>query len=148
MLTYLLIVVVIAMALAPLAHFVPSKRQRALTRMREYAALNGMFVEFRDLPARAGSHVVVRDVIYYGKRLPNMRAKPIASASWLRTEEGWKCVDKRLPVPAAVQELSAEISAASVDQASCGVYWTESTGEAGVEHIRQVLVRWCDELIQ
>ncbi len=148
MLTYLLIIFVIALALAPLGHFLPSKRQRAVARMREYAAVHGLFVEFRNLPAYGGTQLAVRDVIYYGKRLPNHRAQPIESAAWLRTQEGWRSVDKRLPVPAPVQELSPEISAASVDQSSCGVYWTESTGEAGVEHIRQILERWCDVLIQ
>ena len=55
MLTFLLIVFVIALALAPLGHFVPSKRQRAIARMREYAAVHGLFVEFRDLPVQAGA---------------------------------------------------------------------------------------------
>jgi hypothetical protein len=49
-LTYLLIILVIAIALAPLSHFVPSKRQREVARMREYAAVNGLFVEFRGVP--------------------------------------------------------------------------------------------------
>ena len=147
MLKYLLIIIVVALALAPLGHFIPSKRQRAQARMREYAALHGMFVEFRDPPSRDGSHVAVRDVIYYGMRLPHRRARPIDSAAWLRTQEGWRSVGRRLPVPAPVQDLSMEINAVSVDQSSCGVYWTESTGEAGVEHVRQILVRWCEELI-
>ena len=37
--TYLLIIFVIALALAPLSHFVPSKRQREIARLREYAAV-------------------------------------------------------------------------------------------------------------
>jgi len=148
MLKYFLIVFIIALALAPLGHFLPSKRQRGIARMREYAAVHGLFVEFRDLPALDGSKVTGRDIIYYGKRLPNQRARPIESASWLRLQDGWRGVGQRRPVPAPVQELSKEISAVSVDQSSCGVYWTESTGEAGVEHIRQILVRWCDELIR
>ncbi len=50
--TYLLIIFVIAVALAPLSHFVPSKRQRQIARMREYAAVHGLFVEFRGVPGR------------------------------------------------------------------------------------------------
>ena len=38
--TYLLIIFVIALALAPLSHFVPSKRQREIARLREYAAVD------------------------------------------------------------------------------------------------------------
>jgi hypothetical protein len=147
MLTYLFIVFVIAVALAPLAHFLPSKRTRETARLREYAALHGLFVEFRDLPGANGSSVPVRDVIYYGKRLPNMRANRVESAAWVRTPEGWRSIGRRLPVPAPVQELPPEIIAASVDQSSCGVYWTESSGEAGVEQIRQSLEHWCAALI-
>jgi hypothetical protein len=147
MLTYLFIIFVIALALAPLGHFFPSKRQREVARMREYAAVHGLFVEFRDLPAADDAPVPLRDVIYYGKRLPNKRANPVASAAWLRSQQGWRSVGRRLPVPAAVQELSPEIIAASVDQSSCGVYWTESAGDAGVEQIRQSLERWCEALI-
>ena len=147
MLTYLLIVFVIALALAPLTHFLPSKRQRDIARMREYAAVHGLFVEFRDLPATGGAPVSIRDVIYYGKRLPNKRASPVETAAWLRSPLGWHSVDRRLPVPAPVQDLSPDIIAASVDQSSCGVYWTESSGEAGVEEIRQILERWCKALI-
>jgi len=57
-------------------------------------------------------------------------------------------VGRRLPVPAPVEDLSSNYIAASVDQSSCGVYWTESSGEAGVEEIRQILERWCEALIQ
>ncbi len=106
MLTYLLIVFVIALALAPLAHFLPSKRQREIARMREYAAVHGLFVEFRDMPTAAGVPVAARGVIYYGKRLPNTRANPIESACWVRAGDGWRSVGRRLPVPAPVQELS------------------------------------------
>ena len=148
MLTYLLIIFVIALALAPLGHFLPSKQQREIARMRESAAVHGLFVEFRDLPAIGGAPVVERGVIYYGKRLPNKRASPIVSGAWVRTEAGWRSAAPRLPVPTPVQELAPEIIAASVDPSSCGVYWPESTGEAGVEQIRQILERWCDLLIQ
>jgi hypothetical protein len=148
MLTYLFIVFVIAIALAPLAHFLPSKRTREVSRMREYAALHGLFVEFRNMPAAGGVPVSAPGVIYYGKRLPNMRANPIDSGCWLRAPEGWRSVGRRLPVPAPVEELSGEIIAASVDQSSCGVYWTESSGEAEVERIVQILERWCEVLIR
>lgn len=148
MLEYLLIVFVIALALAPLGHFVPSKRQREIARMREYAAVHGLFVEFRHLPALNAASVPARDVIYYGKRLPNRRARPVESNAWVRTGQDWQSVERRRPVPALLQELPAEIRAAGVDQSSCGVYWEESSGEAGVEQIRQVLERWCEALIR
>ena len=86
--TYLLIAFVIAVALAPLSHFVPSKKQREIARMREYAAVRGMFVEFRRVPGRdssapAGRERASQDTIYYGKRLPPAQAKREIARIWL-----------------------------------------------------------------
>jgi hypothetical protein len=148
MLTYLIILVVIAVALAPLANMLPSKRQREIARMREYAAVHGLFVEFRDVPSTGGIPVAAGKVIYYGKRLPSSRSVTVESGTWFRTQDGWQSPNRRLAVPAPLQEFSLEIVAASVDQISCGVYWTELDGEAGVEQIRQLLDDWCGLLMQ
>ena len=149
-LTYLLILFVIALALAPLTHFIPSKRQRRIAGLREYAAVHGLFVEFRDLP-KGGAPSLARPsrghVIYYGKRIAARRVRPVEAGAWIYDQDSWRSVGRRLPVPQPVQGLPADILAASVDAGSCGVYWTESSGEAGVEHIRQVLECWCEELI-
>ena len=79
-LSYLIIFFVIALALAPLSHFIPSKAQRKVARLREYAATHGLFVEFRDVPARKGASFTAKPAvraadrkntrtIYYGKRV-------------------------------------------------------------------------------
>ena len=152
MLIYFFILFVVAVALAPLSYVLPSKRQRKVAGMREYAAVNGMFVEFRDLPDVGGvplaNAVSGGQVIYYGRRLPNKRTRPIDSGTWVHAPEGWCSLGHRLPVPAQLQALSVDISVASVDQFSCGIYWMESSGQEGVEQIRQVLEGWCDQLIR
>ncbi|CAA0118649.1 Uncharacterised protein [Halioglobus japonicus] len=148
MLNFLLILIVIAVAVAPLVQFLPSKRQREIAGLREYAAVHGLFVEFRDAPVRVPVVGQTRGVIYYGKRLPTSRQDTVVSAAWAKDDEGWRSVGPRLPVPAPLEELSVEVIAASVDQFSCGVYWRETEGEAGVEQIKQILERWCALLIQ
>lgn len=151
MLKYLLILFVIALALAPLGHFLPSKRQRRTARMREYAAVHGLFVEFRAMPDTGGvplaSPMAKGQVIYYGRRLPNKRGSPIESGTWVLAPQGWRNVGRRLPVPAQLSELPDGIGVASVDQSSCGIYWTES-GEDEVEQIRRALEQWCEALIR
>ena len=144
---YLLILFVIALALAPLGHFLPSKRQRKIARMREYAALHGLFVEFRNLPALSDLPGSSGGVIYYGKRFPTRRDGPIAAGAWRLEGDSWRSVGRRLPVPRQLPGLSVEILAASVDEFSCGVYWTETADEEGVELIRQVLEHWSDDLM-
>lgn len=151
--TYLWIFFVIAVALAPLSHFVPSKRQRKVARMREYAAVHGLFVEFRQLPgndaARAAASAGGRgqsDTIYYGKRLPPPREKRVPALAWICDQQQWRGLDRHTPVPPQLVSLPDEVLAAGADESSCGVYWREAGDEAGVEQIRLVLEAWSQDL--
>ena len=85
---YLLIFFIVALALAPLTHFLPSKRQRKVAGLREYAAVHGLFVEFRNLPGSEQEAVRARtprgDIIYYGKRLPPPRRGEARRGRWVR----------------------------------------------------------------
>jgi hypothetical protein len=152
MLTYLLIIFVIAIALAPLTSLMPSKRQREIARMREYAAVHGLFVEFRGVPGRDSGRIRSRDsaghdTIYYGKHLPPAKQKkPEQSRAWLSGAEGWVGLERRLAVPESLAHLPAQVLAASVDEGSCGIYWRESGGVEAVEQIRQVLEAWAGQL--
>ncbi|MFT4518539.1 MAG: hypothetical protein ACI9JM_000920 [Halioglobus sp.] len=151
MLTFFIILVIVTVAIVPLVQLAPSKRLRRIARLREYAAVHGLFVEFRETP---GKEQLIRlaqfrpaDVIYYGKRLRPPKGKPLDSNSWIAAPEGWRSLGKRVPVPASLLELPPEIFAASVDGSSCGVYWAESAEEETVEQIRTALEAWSEKLI-
>ena len=158
--TYLFILFIIALAMAPLWHFLPSKGQRKAARMREQAALQGLFVELRKLP---GAETVAElspgargMVIYYGKRLPATRDDRVLSGNWVVGSDGWRSVGKRLPVPPEFQQLPAGILGAGVDRSSCGIYWTEAIGQQGetaaeeaiVGQITQVLGTWSETIMR
>lgn len=145
--TYLLIIFVIALALAPLSYFAPSKRQREIARMREYAAVHGLFVEFRDLPgipesAAPRRQVRTGDIIYYGKRRDPRRADGMQAGAWLRDTQGWRSLRRGTAVPCELQQLPAGVLAASADGHSCGVYWQESGGVDSVRQIVRLLDAW------
>ena len=145
MLKYLIILFVLAMAIAPLTHFLPSKRQRQLARMREYAAVHGLFVEFRDLPQAddaAGRAGKTQQSIYYGKRLRPSRAEPRQRRAWLREEGGWRGLHRRWTPPAIAEAMPASVLALGVDEGSCGIYWQEAGEEADVELIVEALKGW------
>ena len=119
--------------------------------MREYAAVHGMFVEFRGVPGRNRSRSQGRDragqdTIYYGKRLPPARTKGVVALAWLYDREGWVGLERRFAVPPALAQLPAQVLAASVDDSSCGVYWREAGTVQDVELIRQVLELWAEQL--
>tara|TARA_R110002110_G_scaffold66978_1_gene183113 strand:+ start:211951 stop:212403 length:453 start_codon:yes stop_codon:yes gene_type:complete len=149
-LTYLLIAFVVALALAPLSHFVPSKRQRAVAGMREYAAVHGLYVEFRNLPGQKstpGPAVHKGDIIYYGKRLPTRVRTPVQPCSWLFRAGEWRSLNTRIAAPVAFTDLPPQVLGASVDEVSCGVYWDESGGQDAVEQITRALDVWSRELV-
>ncbi|WP_116364242.1 hypothetical protein [Parahaliea mediterranea] len=155
--TYLIIAFVIAIALAPLSHFVPSKQQRRQARLREAAAVQGLFVEFRDLPRSAapGAAGVRADSLYYGLRLRPSRGRQRRRGAWLREETGeWRALadgpghslQARRAVPQALLEMPESVLAASVDEGSCGIYWREAGDLSTVAEIRRLLGDWGAQL--
>ncbi|MEH6589719.1 MAG: hypothetical protein V7746_05655 [Halioglobus sp.] len=139
--SYLIIILIIAVALAPLSHFVPSKAQRKVARLREYAALNRFFVEFRDLPnqkikARGGA---LAHTIYYGRRIRPALDGPPQRLCWLFEQGRWTGSPIKVAVPEAVLTLPDGVLAASADSESCGIYWLETGDEAEIDQIGVVL---------
>ncbi len=146
---YLLIAFVVFLALAPLSNFVPSKRQRLVAKLREYAAVNGLFVEFRPPPGQSaeGGYVPGRGgLIYYGRRIPPGKGAPVGRGAWVREEEGWRSRERPAPVPPPLAELPPGIDQATLDEGSCGVFWNEEGDVETVEIIRQVLMDWTASL--
>ena len=138
------------MALAPLSHFVPSKAQRKIARLREYAAIQGLFVEFRDVPGagvRAASGNRGR-TIYYGKRVRTRGRDKMTAVAWLQREDYWVSEPRRWAVPPQLAALPAGILAVGADPDSCGVYWQECGDEQEIDQICEVLGAMAESLYQ
>ena len=119
--------------------------------MREYAAVHGLFVEFRGIPGRDRARSDNRDragqeTIYYGKRIRPARSKRQKTQAWRFDNGSWAGLERRAAVPPELASMPAEVLAASVDEGSCGVYWRESGGVEKVELIRRVLEAWAGEV--
>lgn len=147
---WLFIFFVLAIAMVPLLHFAPSKRQREIANLRQNAAIAGLFVEFRETPGIADrplpEGVRAQDLIYYGKRLPATSKRARLTHAWRRDREGWLGIGGYVPIPEMLKEFPDSVVCASVDPDSCGVYWNESGGDAAVAEITALLERWSDEL--
>ena len=147
----LIILAVVLVAVAPLLSFLPGKRQRQRARLREAAALAGLFVEFRDLPIpenrRRRLSAAERQVLFYGCRFGvSLRAPPPACA-WYREGDEWRSRPLRRPAPGWLSEAPAPVLAASVNAESCGFYWREEGGEDLVRELAHRLMAWRDELL-
>ena len=146
---YLLIFFVLALALAPLLHVVPSKYQRRVARLREFAALQGLFVEFRAIPegtltaAESVGHARGK-TIYYGLRIPATGRVDRRRLAWVNSEEGWRSLPRGGSVPSPLKDLPKVVFAASIDEGSCGIYWQEAGEEAEIVRIIEVLERIID----
>ncbi|MFK8043181.1 hypothetical protein [Congregibacter sp.] len=148
---YAIIALVLLLALAPLWHFMPTKRQKHQARLRECAALAGMFVEFRDLPLGAERLARLsaseRQVLYYGLRLPVSRKSPRERRAWYRDQQEWRSVSGRVSAPGITQNLPVSIQAVAVSEESCGIFWQEQGDEDLVREIAALLESWRDDLV-
>lgn len=148
--TYAIITVIVFLALAPLWHFMPSKRQRHAAKMREAAALAGLFVEFRDLPLSAARSARLsaseRQVLYYGCRLPPARREPRSAQIWNRVGDDWISAPPRIPPPDIAAECPAAVLALAQSDGSCGLYWREEGEVDEVQNLARLLQQWRAQL--
>ena len=151
--TYVFIAVVVALAAAPLLHFLPGPTQRRQAAFREAAARGGLFVELRDLPGYAPRLERMsrseRQVVFYGARLPATRGGARSRQCWWRVGEAWHGGPDRLrELPQALHELPLTVLAAGVDESACGVYWREVGDVSDVDQIIRAVVAWRAELMK
>lgn len=139
--SYWIILFIVALAVAPLSHFVPSKAQRRVSRLREYAAVSGLFVEFRDPPGHGSGRQNSRagQTIYYGKRVRSRGLGPQSRVSWRVSTDGWVEHTRGTGLPHQLSELPQGILGASADPDSCGIYWQETGDEAEIDKVCEVL---------
>lgn len=149
--TYVFIAVVVALAVAPLLHFLPTSTQRRQAALREEAALAGLFVEFRDLPGYGPRLERMsrseRQVLFYGARLGATTDQERRRQSWWRVDGTWRGGPQRLlPIPPALEDLPPSVLAASVDNNSCGIYWRETGDTGDVGRIIRCVTVWRSDL--
>ncbi len=142
---FLLIVVVVFIALAPLWHFLPNKRQRQLMALRESAGRKGLVVEFRPRPPsireREGE-----PLMYYGRRLPLSPADNVESMAWVRDQWGWRGLERPSDPPPFFSKLPDSVILAVLNRGGYGVYWDEWGGEETLAEIVGVLDLWGEHL--
>lgn len=151
---WLIIGLILVVAIAPLTHFMPTKRQKMIANLREQAAVAGLFVSYRKMPVVPGRVAdaakdrtgVDEGTLYYGVRwLVPSKQRP-APVTWLRAEQGWQNLARRsVQVPEALTVLPESVYAFSCDAESAGIYWREEGGARDVDSIAKVLLTLRDK---
>lgn len=149
---YIIIVGILVVALAPLWHFKPTKRQKHQAQVREAAALSGLFVEMRDLPLPSARlerlAAADRQVLYYGCRLLASKHAVEGRRSWWRTNTSWESHPQRVATPEILDRLPESILAIACSPDSCGVFWREEGSVDEVGEIAAILFDWRDTFVR
>ena len=141
MVTYLIIILIIAVAIAPLASALPSKAQRREAQLRSYASSIGLTIKLEpipDIPAR-----------FRFSPSPNLVAYRLRDASGedrvqdklllLRVEGQWIDISTESPVKLTVDDGPAGAEIASVKRGVATVFWNERGDDADVNRLHQLL---------
>jgi len=145
-LEYLIIVFILFLAITPILHFLPTRRQKLVTKLRNAALDNGLFVEFRKDQTLAKSILnhdgEESEIIFYGLRVPFVVGVERKSETWIREEEGWISTTKFNQFPIVLNNLPTGVFAAKADIRCYGIYWTEKGEVKDVKNISRVLTTW------
>ena len=141
MTTYLIIILIIAVAVAPLASALPSKAQRREAQLRAYASSLGLSIKLDpipDIPARF-RFSPSPNLVAYRLRDASVRDGLEEQLLLLRVEGQWIDICTESPVKLLVDDgpLGAEI--ASVNRGVATVFWNERGDEADVNRLHQLL---------
>ena len=157
---YLIILLVIALVVAPVFWIMPSPRQKRQARLRQLALQQGLQLKVCDLPQthraairrEAPRHGMLYRLPWPGRERTELAYLRQGEMLCLRTAEG---VEWRGDPPARVlqaiearlRELPQPVKALAVSLQGIGCYWTEQGDEALVESIAGVLHELRRELI-
>lgn len=140
--TYLLILFVLVVAIAPLLSMAPGKRQRRIAGLRQYAQSKGLVVTLAippKLPPRLVPTPNTQQLACYTRRYSlEEKRKPAKPFSLLRLDDDWYTDSGSLAGTAEVDllgDLPADVPAVVVDRQGCSVYWGETGTVAEIDRI-------------
>ncbi len=146
--TYLFIFLGLAMVIAPLMAFKPSKTVKRQMAFRERAIALGLQVKVADLPQshrdKVRREAIEQGVVY---RLPFIRRQSLAHINrqcCVNTEQGLEWSGQvedvvKVLFEAQFQQLTEDTVALELSSVGVGVYWREQGTIERVEQLHQVL---------
>ena len=141
MTTYLIIILIIAVAVAPLASALPSKAQRREAQLRSYASSLGLSIKLDpipDIPTRF-RFSPSPNLVAYRLRDASVRDGLKEQLLLLRVEGQWIDISTESPVKLPVDDGPSGAEISSVNRGVATVFWNEIGDKADVDRLHQLL---------
>jgi hypothetical protein len=139
---YLLILLGLAVVIAPLVSAMPSRSQRARAALRDQARALKLRVSVRplpDVPARF-RFSSDRELVCYSRLLPKSSSAVHPEQLFVRVADGWAITQGLAEPPAWLSQLPKGVSLVLLSDHAVSFFWDESEGVDGLRQIADTTV--------
>lgn len=138
---YVLILLGLAVVIAPLVSVMPSKSQRAKAALRDEARTRSYRVSLRPLPAVPPRFrlQIDADLACYERRLPTALSVPDRTMAYVCVEGAWWPTSGTGDAPAWLPELPEGSVYVERGEQTVSIFWDEKAGPEGLALISQAI---------
>lgn len=138
---YVLILLGLAVVIAPLVSVMPSKSQRAKAALRDEARTRSYRVSLRPLPAVPPRFrlQIDADLACYERRLPAALSVPDRTMAYVCVEGAWWPTSGTGDAPAWLPELPEGSVYVERGEQTVSIFWDEKAGPEGLTLISQAI---------
>ena len=138
---YVLIVLGLAVVIAPLMSAMPSKSQRAKAALRDQARSCNLRVSLRPLPPIPARFRFRSDDEFacYERRLPNHLHQAGRDARFVSVDDEWSPTSGVSPAPNWLSALPPGAAFVELSEQAVSIFWNEKEGPDGLNRLSQVI---------
>ena len=138
---YVLIVLGLAVVIAPLMSAMPSKSQRAKAALRDQARACNLRVSLRPLPSIPARFRFESDDEFacYERRLPAHLHQAGRDKRFVSVDDEWSPTSGVSPAPGWLSALPSGAAFVELSEQTVSIFWNEKEGPDGLQILSQVI---------
>ena len=138
---YVLIVLALAVVIAPLMSAMPSKSQRAKAALRDQARACNLRVSLRPLPTIPARFRFESDDEFacYERRLPPHLHQAGRDKRFVSVDDEWSPTSGVSPAPGWLSALPSGAAFVELSEQTVSIFWNEKEGPDGLHILSQVI---------
>lgn len=138
---YVLIVLGLAVVIAPLMSAMPSKSQRAKAALRDQARACNLRVSLRPLPTIPARFRFESDdeFVCYERRLPPHLHQTGRDKRFVSVDDEWSPTSGVSPAPGWLSALPSGAAFVELSEQTVSIFWNEKEGPDGLHILSQVI---------